>query len=62
MNLAHHIFNTDPDCFCMGEAMQMAWRDAKAGRWPVNTDELEGQRSEHAYNQYKTNLARNYGF
>lgn len=56
MNLAHHILNTCEYCYCMADALQMAWRDAKRGRLPINYDELEGQRSEHAYNQYKANL------
>lgn len=64
MRLARHYFKTDSDgqFGCFADALWQSWRDAKAGRWPVNTDELEGQRSEHAYNQYKMNIARNYGF
>lgn len=62
MNLAHHILSTCEYCYDMADALQMAWQRAKRGQWPVNADELEGQRSEHAYNQYKASLMISRGF
>ena len=62
MNLAHHILQTCDYCYNMADALQMAWSDAKRGRWPVNTDELEGQRSEHASAIRERNLLTSRGY
>lgn len=48
MKLAHYYHESDYDGVfsCFGDALRQAWHDAKKGRWPVNVEELEGQRSE----------------
>lgn len=51
MRLAHDIYNSMSwydENFDMSDALKMAWRDAKRGRRLIDSDTLEGQRSEYA--------------